>query len=383
MDNNRQRTGSYSHFTETIQHIVTDAMRNYFTGGGHSNAPPAQQPQQPPYASNASNAANASNATTAQIISLIRELIRSNTTLIDRYNAVMQDHVRSTRELIDIVRILAGQQSRPVHNSGNRSAGASAYDYFPQEPRRPTPLRQPTANNLFSYLLYPSTIRPRDATLFQDVIVRPTQAQIDIASESFEYDGTFELLNTQCPITMCEFQIGDRIRRIHYCRHSFQEESFLSWFQNHVRCPICRHDIREHTVHPTTNNVNDSDSDDDDDDDADHRAGGDDGENNNETTGSYTVHEPTTAPNPRPTTTIPVNNNQTNNYSLGNSLEILLRAALAIDSSNNNANDLQQYLRSAIDISNSPILTFEFPIEYEEYYDSSDNLLGRGFMGRR
>jgi len=109
----------------------------------------------------------------------------------------------------------------------------------------------------------------------------------------------------------------------------------------------------------------------------------DDGENNNETTGSYTVHEPTTSPNPRPTTTIPVNNNQTNNYSLGNSLEILLRAALAIDSSNNNATDLQQYLRSAIDISNSPILTFEFPIEYEEYYDSSDNLLGRGFMGRR
>jgi hypothetical protein len=183
---------------------------------------------------------------------------------------------------------------------------------------------------------------------------------------------------------MCEFQAGDRVRRIHYCRHSFHEESFLSWFQNHVRCPVCRHDIREHAAPPATNQLNDSDDDDGDNDDD-----RDDDSQGNGITGSYTVHDPTTAPNPQSTTTIPINNNNNNNNnqtsmnSLGNSLEILLRAALAIDPSNNNRTDLQQYLRSAIDISNTPVLTFEFPIEYEEYYDSSDNLLGRGFMGRR
>ena len=281
--------------------------------------------------------------------------------------------------MIDIIRILAGQQSQPIHRNTNRSAGASAYDYFPQEPRRPPPLRQPTANNLFSYLLYPSTIRPNDATLFQDVIVRPTNEQIETASESFEYDGTVELLNTQCPITMCEFQIGDRVRRIHYCRHSFHEESFLSWFQNHVRCPVCRHDIREHSAPPSTNQVNDSDDDDNNDDGDDSDGAYNTRHANNGTTGSYTVHQP----NPQPATTIPITNNRTGTNSLGNSLEMLLRAALAIDPSNNNANDLQQYLRSAIDISNTPVLTFEFPIEYEEYYDSSDNLLGRGFLGMR
>jgi hypothetical protein len=374
MDNNRPRTGSYSHFTETIQQVVTDSIRNYFTGGGHS----AAQPAQPPTPAPAPPPRNA-NATTAQIVCMIRELIRSNTTVIDRYNAVMHDHVRSTRELIDIIRILAGQQPEPIHRNGNRPTGTSAYDYFPQEPHRPLPLRQPTANNLFSYLLYPSTIRPRDATLFQDVIVRPTQAQIETASESFEYDGIIELLNTQCPITMCEFQVGDRVRRIHYCRHSFHEESFLNWFQNHVRCPVCRHDIREHAAPPATNQVNDSD----DDRDSDSDGHGDWTENNNGITGSYTVHQPTTAPNPLHTTTMPIANNQTNNNSLGNSLEILLRAALGIDPSNNGGGDMQQYLRSTIDISNTPLLTFEFPIEYEEYYDSSNNLLGRGFMGRR
>jgi len=367
MDNNRPRTGSYSHFTETIQQVVTEAIRSYFMGNGHSTGP------QPPRNTTSSS----------QLFATIRDLIRSNTTVIDRYNSVMHDHVRSTRELIDIIRILAGQQSHPIHRSGNRPTGASAYDYFPQEPRRPPPLRQPTANNLFSYLLYPSTIRPRDTTLFQDVIIRPTQAQIETASESFEYDGTVELLNTQCPITMGEFQIGDRVRRIHYCRHSFHEESFLSWFQNHVRCPVCRHDIREHSAPPATNQLNDSDDDDNNDDDDDSDGAYNSRHANNGTTGSYTVHEPTTAPNPHPTTTLPNNNNRNSTNSLGNSLEILLRAALAIDPSNNNANDLQQYLRTAIDISNIPVLSFEFPIEYEEYYDSSNNLLGRGFLGIR
>ena len=379
MDNNRQRTGSYSHFTETIQQVVSDTIRNYFTGGGHSTAQPAQPPTPAPTSSTTPAPRNA-NATTAQIVSMIRELIRSNTTVIDRYNAVMQDHVRSTREMIDIIRILAGQQSQPMHRNMNRSAGASAYDYFPQEPRRPLPLRQPTANNLFSYLLYPSTIRPRDSTLFQDVIVRPTQAQIETASESFEYDGIIELLNTQCPITMCEFQIGDRVRRIHYCRHSFHEESFLNWFQNHVRCPVCRHDIREHAAAPATNQLNDSDDEDDNNNNDDDSDGAYNTRHaNNGTTASYTVHEP----NPHPATTIPMTNNRTGTNSLENSLEMLLRAALAIDPSNNSSSDIQQYLRTAIDISNTPILTFEFPIEYEEYYDSSNNLLGRGFMGRR
>jgi len=108
MDNNQPRTGSYSHFTETIQQVVTDSIRNYFTGGGHSTAQPAQPPTPAP-----TPPPHNTNATTAQIVSMIRELIRSNTTVIDRYNAVMQDHVRSTRELIDIIRILAGQQSHP------------------------------------------------------------------------------------------------------------------------------------------------------------------------------------------------------------------------------------------------------------------------------
>jgi hypothetical protein len=125
--------------------------------------------------------------------------------------------------------------------------------------------------------------------------------------------------------------------------------------------------------------VNDSDDDDNNDDDDDSEGAYNTRNANNGTTGSYTVHEP----NPHPATTIPITNNRTGTNSLGNSLEMLLRAALAIDPSNNNAPELQQYLRSAIDISNTPVLTFEFPIEYEEYYDSSDNLLGRGFLGMR
>jgi hypothetical protein len=344
--------------------VVTDAIRNYFISSGQSTA---QQPVPP------TQHARTANVSTSQIISMIRELMRSNTTVIDRYNTAMQEHIQNTRALIDIIRILTTLPSQPIHRSGIRTPSASAYDYFPQESRRPTHIRQPSANNLFSYLLYPSTIGPTPTSLFENVIIRPTREQIENASESFVYDGRVELLNTQCPITMDVFQPGDRIRRIHYCRHSFLEDSFMSWFQNHVRCPICRHDIREHIANNTTNPSNNNDNGDGDND------GDSDEDSNNGITGSYTVHEPATVVNQLPSTTIPT----ISHSNLGNSLEQLLRAALAIDPSNNNTTELQQYLRTTIDISNTPFLSFEIPIEYEEYYDSSNNILGRGFLGRR
>ena len=34
----------------------------------------------------------------------------------------------------------------------------------------------------------------------------------------------------------------------HHCRHIFFPEQFNQWFSNNVRCPVCRHDIRNTTI---------------------------------------------------------------------------------------------------------------------------------------
>ena len=81
--------------------------------------------------------------------------------------------------------------------------------------------------------------------LFQNVIIRPTAEQINNATETFSYTTELDLINHSCPITLEEFQEQQIIRRIKQCGHCFGEESIQSWFQNNVRCPVCRLDIRD------------------------------------------------------------------------------------------------------------------------------------------
>ena len=97
------------------------------------------------------------------------------------------------------------------------------------------------------------------AQRYQDVIVSPTQREIDNAVEVFVYNENVTLPTSGCPITMEEFTVGDRISRIRYCEHMFREDAINNWFRLNVRCPVCRYDIREYTanVTDTSNNVTD------------------------------------------------------------------------------------------------------------------------------
>ena len=81
------------------------------------------------------------------------------------------------------------------------------------------------------------------ARRYEDVIVSPTQQEIDNAVEVFVYTEDRIQPNSRCPITMEEFTVGDRISRIRYCEHMFREDAINNWFRLNVRCPVCRYDI--------------------------------------------------------------------------------------------------------------------------------------------
>ena len=93
------------------------------------------------------------------------------------------------------------------------------------------------------------------ARRYEDVIVSPTQQEIDNAVEVFVYTENRIQPNSRCPITMEEFTVSDRISRIRYCEHMFREDAINNWFRLNVRCPVCRYDIREYT-----NNITDTSS---------------------------------------------------------------------------------------------------------------------------
>ena len=85
----------------------------------------------------------------------------------------------------------------------------------------------------------------QNPSLFQNVIVSPTSEQIENGTESLLYDSNMNLINHSCPITLEEFQENERIIRIIHCGHTFSEYNIRNWFRNHVRCPVCRFDIRD------------------------------------------------------------------------------------------------------------------------------------------
>ena len=86
------------------------------------------------------------------------------------------------------------------------------------------------------YAFFPQTMN--------DVVVRPTNEQITVATEILPFVSSETHNNTSCPITLEEFIDGESVQRIRNCGHIFREGAIADWFSRNVRCPICRYDIR-------------------------------------------------------------------------------------------------------------------------------------------
>ena len=79
----------------------------------------------------------------------------------------------------------------------------------------------------------------------EDVIVRPSNEEINRATQGLVYSNDIIFMNSQCPISLDEFTEGELVRRILHCGHTFREAPIRRWFETNVRCPVCRHDIRD------------------------------------------------------------------------------------------------------------------------------------------
>ena len=83
--------------------------------------------------------------------------------------------------------------------------------------------------------------------LNSSVPVRPSQEQINNASRLVRYSEISNPNSSSCAISLEPFTINDNVRQLHHCGHIFFPDQFNQWFSNHVRCPVCRHDIRNYT----------------------------------------------------------------------------------------------------------------------------------------
>tara|TARA_B100000424_G_scaffold95981_2_gene72156 strand:+ start:2283 stop:3515 length:1233 start_codon:yes stop_codon:yes gene_type:complete len=89
----------------------------------------------------------------------------------------------------------------------------------------------------FIFPLIPNDLQP--------VVVRPSQEQINLATESIQYDSNTMDTNI-CPITRETFSENEEIIKIKHCGHYFNKLALNNWFERSVLCPVCRYDIREY-----------------------------------------------------------------------------------------------------------------------------------------
>ncbi len=77
-------------------------------------------------------------------------------------------------------------------------------------------------------------------SFLEPVIVRPTTEQIEAGSER-----AFPEEETVCAVCQDAIPVNQMARRLRACNHTFHISCIDQWFARDVRCPTCRHDIRE------------------------------------------------------------------------------------------------------------------------------------------
>uniref|UniRef100_A0A6C0JLN7 RING-type domain-containing protein n=1 Tax=viral metagenome TaxID=1070528 RepID=A0A6C0JLN7_9ZZZZ len=172
------------------------------------------------------------------LLPTIRELIYGYNENNRNYN----ENIRTTLQIIQNM----NQTQNLIHNdnSTNRTNTSTS-----RRTHRPTSRAQQDTNMFLSYLIYP--IRDLSANQFQDVVVRPTQEQLQAATQQITYWQT-SINQTRCPITLEDFEDGQIVRQITHCGHTFCENAIQNWFLTNVRCPVCRYDIRTNIqAHPS------------------------------------------------------------------------------------------------------------------------------------
>ena len=214
------------------------------------------------------------------IVNAYIENANSNRSIIQQMTELMTNQESMLRDLVQNGIMLNGNNNngslsysnrtttRPINRNytpplSRRTANSETNDINVPQMQRPNsqrtsrsfniPSRQPEerlANMLVSMMMMPSLTGEANGLtdeFLTPIVVRPTQQQIERATEVIRYGDITNPPNSTCPITLNHFQDNVNVTRIMYCGHIFSENSLDNWFRENVRCPMCRYDIRNYT----------------------------------------------------------------------------------------------------------------------------------------
>ncbi len=147
---------------------------------------------------------------------------------------------------------------RDNNNRNNRTAGrnhrAASRPIQPQNTPVLTPELTPrntsTYNTIIDHIFRNNNRNNNINNSFLDpVVVCPTAEQIERATRNVLYRDIVRPTNSSCPITLDAFSDDEQVTMIRACSHIFNRIAVQSWFRTNCRCPVCRYDIRQESLH--------------------------------------------------------------------------------------------------------------------------------------
>ena len=87
-------------------------------------------------------------------------------------------------------------------------------------------------------------------TWLEPISVRPSPEVLSTNTTISVLENTME---SPCVICQDSIEQGATVRKIISCGHIFHQICIDTWFQTHVQCPTCRHDVRQMPASSNTN----------------------------------------------------------------------------------------------------------------------------------
>lgn len=202
----------------------------------------------------------------SRILTAITEMYYDNNTTVNRLLDQNQQIIELLTQMTNLNVPSFRSTNRSLRNRNPRPARTSLSPERPSQ--RATTARQPSgSSNVQFFRSYlgtdnrwhnePLDTNTQTGSTFQNlvqsllqqnlepVVVRPTLAQVTRGTLNHTYSNIQNPIDERCSICLSNFNPNDTVVEIHCCHHLFHSGCLLRHFDSGVRCPMCRHDIRE------------------------------------------------------------------------------------------------------------------------------------------
>ena len=195
------------------------------------------------------------------------------------FPAILYEHERFTTitSLLGYIRDQVRHHSDAFLNAQReyRTAWTNEFAPMPVPMRAPAPAAAPpvfqfnTDQQFINSLLNIFT-QPELTLMTAGVINLPEPVVISPSSETLAHasdilTASADHSSIQCIVCLEHLVAGQELRKMRFCQHIFHRSCIDTWFERTVRCPICRHDIRDDLSnnddeeYDETHNLNDID----------------------------------------------------------------------------------------------------------------------------